>query len=155
MRQVTVYVMIGLPGSGKNTWINANLGRKVRQLSRDDIRENLCYCKAGEKIVGSKEQEANVSKIFNNLLVEYVSSGYDVVINNINLRKKYRDDYKKLLSRYNVKWVYVVIEAPSIEDNISRRQGQVPEDVLRNMYNGFVMPSPDEYDEIIHYKQTK
>ena len=30
-----------------------------------------------------------------------------------------------------------------------------PEDVLRNMYNGFVMPSPDEYDEIIHYKQTK
>jgi predicted kinase len=93
--------------------------------------------------------------VFNNLLIEYVSSGYDVVINNINLRKKYRDDYKKLLSKYNVRWVYVVVEAPSIEDNISRRQGQVPEDVLRNMYSGFVMPSPDEYDEIIHYKQTK
>jgi hypothetical protein len=51
--------------------------------------------------------------------------------------------------------VYVVVEAPTIEENISRREGQVPEDVLRNMYNGFVMPSSDEYDEIIHYKQIK
>jgi predicted kinase len=49
MRQITVYMMIGLPGSGKNTWINNNLSRNVRQLSRDDIREHLCFCKEGER----------------------------------------------------------------------------------------------------------
>ena len=155
MKTVTVYMMIGLPGAGKNTWIDKNLPSTVKQVSRDDIRVELGYCTSDEKIVGTSQQEAMVSDVFNKKLVSYVKEGHDVVINNINLRKKYRDDYKKLLSKYNVRWVYVVIEAPSIEDNISRRQGQVPEDVLRNMYNGFVMPSPDEYDEIIHYKQTK
>jgi predicted kinase len=152
MRQ-TVYVMIGLPGSGKNTWIERHLSDKVKQVSRDDIRVELGYCTKDEKIVGTPQQESKVSDVFNKRLVEYVKGGHDVVINNINLKKKYRDDYKKLLKKYNVKWVYVVVEAPSIEENISRREGQVPEDVLRKMYDTFTMPLSDEYDEIIHDKQ--
>ena len=51
--------------------------------------------------------------------------------------------------------MYVVVEAPTIEENISRREGQVPEDVLRKMYDTFTMPQSGEYDEIIHYKQIK
>jgi predicted kinase len=155
MKTVTVYMMIGLPGAGKNTWIDKNLPSTVKQVSRDDIRVELGYCTPDEKIVGTSQQEAMVSDVFNKKLVSYVKDGHDVVINNINLKKKYRDGYKKLLNKYKIKWVYVVVEAPTIEENISRRERQVPEDVLRKMYETFTMPQSGEYDEIIHYKQIK
>jgi predicted kinase len=151
----TVYMMIGLPGSGKNTWIENNLDKNVRVVSRDDIRANLKMCGANDKIVGTREQEEQVTKIFNKLLVDYVENGYDVVINNINLNRRYRDDFKRLLSGYNVRWVYVVVIAPSIEDNIARRDGQIPPEVLLKMHNNFTMPSETEYDDIIVYQQKK
>lgn len=151
----TVYVMIGLPGSGKNTWINNNLGRNVKQVSRDDIRIELNMCDNDEKVVGTREQEQLVTQIFNKRLVNYVRNGFDVVINNINLKRRYRDDYKRLLSQFNVQWVYVVVMAPSIQDNIARRNGQIPKDILLKMHNDFTMPSEDEYDDIIIYQQKR
>jgi predicted kinase len=151
----TVYVMIGLPGSGKNTWINNNLGRNVKQVSRDDIRIELNMCDNDEKVVGTREQEQLVTQIFNKRLVNYVRNGFDVVINNINLKRRYRDDYKRLLSQFNVQWVYVVVMAPSIQDNIARRNGQIPKDILLKMHNDFIMPSEDEYDDIIIYQQKR
>jgi predicted kinase len=148
-------IAVGLPGSGKNTWINNNLGRNVKQVSRDDIRIELNMCDNDEKVVGTREQEQLVTQIFNKRLVNYVRNGFDVVINNINLKRRYRDDYKRLLSQFNVQWVYVVVMAPSIQDNIARRNGQIPKDILLKMHNDFIMPSEDEYDDIIIYQQKR
>lgn len=153
MEKINVYVMIGLPGAGKDTWIKENLPECKCIACRDDIRIELGLCGQDEKIAGTPEQENLVTGIFNAKLREYVESGQDTVINNTNLRRKYRMAYKKLLRYFPINWIYVVVKAPSIEDNIQRRSGQIPPEVLYRMEKSYEPPTPDEYDEIIEVNQ--
>jgi predicted kinase len=148
-----IYVMIGLPGSGKDTWISKNVSSDDVVICRDDIRAELGLCAHGEKIVGTREQEEIVSKIFNKKLIDAAESSKNIVINNINLKKKYRDAYRTLLKKYKYYWVYQVIEAPTLADNIQRRDGQINKEVFTNMILAFDWPTCDEYDVINIKKQ--
>ena len=154
-RKINVYVMIGLPGAGKDTWIKENLHDAVCVVCRDDIRAELGFCKPGDKIVGSKGQEMLVSSIFDNKLKEYAYAGRDIVINNININKKYRVGYHKTLENFDVNWIYVIVEAPDLDTNKERRKGQIPPEVFDRMVARYEPPTPDEYDEIIYAKQEK
>lgn len=153
-RKVTVYMMIGFPGAGKDTWIKKNLP-DLPSVSRDDIRAELGFCGNNDKVVLTPAQENIVTGIFNSRLLDCVKNGQDVVINNINIRRRYRNDFKKLLAPYDVKWVYVVVEAPDLDTNKKRREGQIPSEVMDRVAAKFEPPTPDEYDEIIYDKQTK
>ena len=154
-RKINVYVMIGLPGAGKDTWIANNLPDAKCVVCRDDIRAELGLCKPGEKIVASREQENLVTGVFNNKLKMYADAGEDIVINNININRKYRLDYHRTLENYDVNWIYVVVEAPDLDTNKERRSGQIPPEVLDRLAARYQPPTPDEYDEIIYAKQTK
>ena len=153
--KINVYVMIGLPGAGKDTWIANNLPETQKVACRDDIRAELGLCNAGEKIVASRQQENLVTNIFNQKLKEYARAGEDIVINNINIKRKYRMDYKRVLSDFDVNWIYVVVEAPDLDTNKERRKGQIPPEVFDRMVASYEPPTPDEYDEIIYAKQEK
>ena len=152
----SVYVLIGLPGAGKNTWIERFLGGNVPEdiviLSRDDIRAELGFCKDGEKVVLSADKENKVSEVFNERFVKALNDGKDVVLNNINLKKRYRDDFKRLAGNRLIDWRYVYVEAPTIEDNIKRRPTFDPQQ-LRNMTEVLEWPQPDEYDRLLISKQ--
>ena len=154
-KKINVYVMIGLPGAGKDTWIAENLPEAHKVVCRDDIRAELGLCKPGEKIVATYQQENLVTGIFNTKLKEYAAAGEDIAINNINLRRKYRLDYKKTLSDFDVNWIYVVVEAPDLDTNKERRKGQIPPEVFDRMVASYEPPTPDEYDEIIYARQEK
>lgn len=147
-----VYVCIGLPGAGKDTYAS---GTELETICRDDIRAELGYCKAGEKIIGTNEQENNVSDVFNKRLKDCILNKKDVIINNLNVRKKYREDYHRLIDNIsnNVEWIYVYIEAPTLEDNIKRREGQIKREVFNQIIDKFDWPTADEYDSIIIQKQ--
>lgn len=145
-----VMVMIGLPGAGKNTW--AATVKDAVMISRDDIRAELGYCNDGDKVVLTGEEEDEVTKVFNERLVNAVKSGKDVIINNLNIKKKYRDAFKTLLSGYAVRWLYLYVEAPTIEENIRRRPTFNP-DVIKNMTSVLEWPQPDEYDDLWISKQ--
>lgn len=145
--------MVGLPGAGKDTWIRENLPDCKCIACRDDIRVELGLCGVDEKFAGTPEQENLVTGIFNAKLIKYAESGQDIVINNTNLKRRYRMAYKSLLSRFPVNWIYVVVKAPSLEHNIERRSAQIPPEVIRRMAEGYQPPTPDEYDEIIEVNQ--
>lgn len=147
-----INLIIGLPGAGKNTLINGQFKDCV-VISRDDIRAELGYCGVEDKIVGTEEQENKVSEIFNNRLKNAVSKGKNVVINNINLKKKYRDEYKHLIGNTEVKWAYFYVEAPSLEDNCKRRT-MISKTVFFNMIKNFDWPRCDEYDTFREFKQS-
>ena len=145
---ICAYLYIGLPGSGKDTHIKTHgiVDERTVVLSRDEIRAELGMCKNGEKCVGTKEEENKVSEIFENRLVEAAENGNNIVINNINLKRKYRNAYKEILRKYNVVWTYVYIEANTLDKNIQRRKGQINENVFLGMIENFDYPTPDEYD---------
>lgn len=153
------FMFIGLPGAGKNTAIDDMFkDRDIKVLSRDDIRAELGYCGKDDKIIGTPEQEKKVSEIFNKRLAEYAKNGVDFVINNINLKKKYRDDYHTMANQAsgnNIEWVYVYIEAPSLQSNINRREGQIKANAFNDMIEKFDWPTADEYDEFFIKKQLQ
>ena len=162
LKKQCVCVLFGLPGAGKNTFIdNFFAGDPTRKerwsvVSRDDIRAELGYCKEGDKVVLSPEKEDEVTKVFNERLVQYVKEGKNVFINNLNLKKKYRDAYKTLLAPLgkNICWEYDYFEAPGIESNIERRP-TFPENVLRGMIGTIEWPQPDEYYNLKYHRSDK
>lgn len=144
--EFTVYIMVGLPGSGKDTWIKNNLP-DLPTVCRDDIRTEIGI--KGEKPMGNKKQESEVTNIFNERLLEYGRKKQSFVINNTNLKKLYRTGYQGMLNPYKPKYEYVYVEASSLDTNISRRNGQIPKDVIINMRNYFEFPHPSECHNMI------
>ena len=149
-KRVTVYVMIGLPGSGKDTFISNNL-EGLKTVCRDDIRAELGYCGKDDKFVGSEEQEKKVSEVFDQRAVYYAKTEDAFVINNISLKRKYRDAYKTLLKDFAVEWHYVMTEADGLDRNIERRP-TIGKDIFEAMIMKFDYPTYDEYDAFERYR---
>ena len=148
-KQVTVYVMIGLPGSGKTTFANeiVRSGKADVIISRDSIREELGYCDKDEKAVLSKDKENEVTEVFNEKILKAAKEGKRIVIDNLNLKKEYRIGYKNLLSNYDVEWIYYYVEADNISTNMARRKSQISENVFIEMIGKLEWPTIDEYKE--------
>lgn len=136
------FVMIGVPGSGKTTYAKSEFS--LPTISRDIIRSELGYCKEGEKFLGNEEQEKKVSVVFNRKLKEFAEKGENFVIDNTSLKKKYRRQYSELYEKYNIIPIYVYVEAPSMEENIKRRDGEIEARVIKSMWNTMEFPSKDE-----------
>lgn len=145
-----VTVLIGLAGAGKSTYIKKHLNSdKYAVISRDIIRAELGYCNPDEKVVLEKEQEDKVTEHFNKKILDAIKEGKHAVIDNLNLKRKYRDAYKTLLKDYAVTWNYVYVETDSLEKNIERRESsKMDMNVFKNMIMNFDWPTPDEYHTI-------
>lgn len=144
----TIYMMLGLPGSGKNYYIEHNaILSKLPSLSRDDIRTEIGL--KGEKPQGNKEQENKVTEIFNNRMMEYCKNKQSFVINNTNLRKCYRDEMLKSVKEYNPQIVYIYVEPKSIETNYKRRKGLMPLNVIDRMLSNMDFPHLSECDMLL------
>jgi len=150
--QFTMYVMIGVPGSGKSYYIEKCLKDAV-QISRDLIRTEIGI--KGEKPQGNKEQESHVTEIFNERMLECCKNKQDFVIDNTNVRKMYRDAYTDMTLRFMPRIVYVYIEAPDLQTYKDRRKGMMPLEVIDRMWSQFDFPEPTEYNEMIWDKQFK
>ena len=165
---IQVYVMVGLPGAGKDTLIDNILVddlldnafdyyRNVMPttppdntviLSRDNIRVDLGFCKSNEKIVGTKYQEEKVTKVFNDMLKEALDNGKNIVVDAINIKKEYRVRLIESLASYNTVINYVYVEAEGLDTNIGRRHGQIDKKVFQDMTERFEFPTYEEYDNL-------
>lgn len=148
-KPITVYVMIGLPGSGKSTFAHKLVddGYADVIVSRDTIREELGYCESGEKVVLSKGKENEVTKVFNETILDAAKNGKRIIIDNLNLKAEYRNGYKSLLSNYDVNWIYYYVEAENLSVNMARRKSQITENVFKEMINKLEWPTIDEYKD--------
>lgn len=171
-KPIMLYMMIGLPGAGKDTLINDEIcvdgkladdkeyylldynnkallrtsKENTVMLSRDDIRVELGFCGKNEKIVGTRYQEDKVTKVFNDRLKEAADEGKNIIIDAINIKKEYRVRIVESLSNYRTVVNYVYVEADGINTNIGRRHGQIERNVFMDMTERFEFPTPDEYD---------
>ena len=149
--KVRLYIMVGIPGSGKSTWVKENLS-EYQVISREMIRQELGITMKG---IGNKQEEDKVSSIFNSRLMDAVKYNKAVVIDNTNLKQKFRSNYFSMLkNEYNPEIIYVYSEAPLLEDNYKRRDGEILKEVIFNMAKEFDFPRHTEYHQMIINKQT-
>lgn len=138
-------VMVGLPRSGKSTWVKENqLGRPV--VSADTLR----YLVYGERFNADKEQEMwSVRETALRMLMKY---GVSIVIDETNTTRKRRTPILDMAKRYGYKTVANVMSTTK-EECISRAiAGQDSEiiPVIERMAAQFEPVSVDEgFDTVI------
>lgn len=152
-------VMVAIPGSGKSTFVNREKTPETFVFSTDDYIESR-----------AKEQGKTYSDIFKDTIAQaemYMNIGLqsalakdkDVIIDRTNLNKKVR---RRVLSQIkkNYEKVAVVIMPPSSKEEwmelnrrlAGRSDKQIPDRVIKSMFDSFEEPSLDEgFDKIEKY----
>ena len=126
----TAWIMLGVAGSGKSTWIKENLRNGILVISKDGIREELGIINGTRKAIGNREQEEEVIRIQKMRIKDAVSRGIPFVLDNTNLGKDLGGIVAELKRRgYRV--IGVKINTP-VETCIKRRP-EIPKDILINM----------------------
>ena len=127
----------GLPASGKSTWakqwVLEDPEHRVR-INQDDIRLML-----GKYWVPSREKL--VQEIQFDAIVESLSRGFDVVIDNTNLNNKVLDQFNRLIKTfedYEIEYKDFFDTPLSVcIERDKNRDLQVTERVIRSFYNNY------------------
>jgi predicted kinase len=127
-------LLVGIPGSGKTTLARKLTEKGFEVLSADSIRQEM-YGNTAEQ----GEPEA-VFAIFFERLAKLFAQGADVVIDNTNLKVKYRQEItdRGRPFGYEDPQIWVLDVPLNVCLNRNRlRQRKVPEDIVANMFNEF------------------
>ena len=99
-----VWIMVGLPGSGKSTYIKEELPKNIEIVNQDSIRVKLGIMKDDEhKAIGNSEQEKEVTKIcLERIDKEIVNRRFEKEVEQKH-RNEYQEDFikRKLLKTQN------------------------------------------------------
>jgi predicted kinase len=144
----TVYLMVGIPGSGKSTWVSKQ-HPDLPVVSRDIIREMLGFAKPGEKVVCTREQENQVSAEEYRLIEKYCNEHKSFIIDDMNTKLKFRREMIDFLRKFNTYIIGVNVNTP-VDVCIKRRDGQIPADIMKQIANGTTPLAEDEVDYIIN-----
>ena len=147
----TMYLMVGLPRSGKSTWINENKDRlDAIVVSNDWIRENILHAP------NKKATEPAIWMITDSCMRILLSQGKNVILDGINLTKSVRRFFVDAALECGAK-IVVVQMATSLEECIKRNKTdhKLPDSVIESMCCTFQYPSLDECDEIIYIEEQK
>jgi predicted kinase len=152
----TLTILIGIPRSGKSTWIKNNVTTEV-VISRDDILMQFASKKYGTttysdcfKAVSSDDQ-LEIDSLLNQKFQGSVRENKDIVVDMTNMSRKSR---RRWGASFKGKRKAIVFATEFSE--IVRRNEQdkieigkyIPEHVLFSMSKNFVYPQYDEFDEI-------
>ena len=140
-------LLVGLPRSGKSTWINARAGDTELVVSNDWIRENI--------LGGSYASSANpvVWTLVDATLRIALSQGISVILDGVGLTKATRKFYTDIARQYEANVKIVVVDTPlasCLERNRTTAH-KLPEEKLIEMSKQFELPTADEYDEVEFY----
>lgn len=147
----TVYITIGISGSGKTTWAQnyVDMHSNTVIYDSDSIREELW---------GNAADQQNPAKVFELMFkrtIAALNKNKDVIYCATNLNRKKRMNFIKQVKYAfpDTKVVYVVFAVP-IETCIkqdSKRDRTVGEDVIWRQVKNFQYPSDNEGQDIIQY----
>lgn len=146
-----VYMMIGVPGSGKSTWIN------------NQSWTHECVLVSTDKLI--EIEAGRQGKTYNGVFHDYikeatrlmeedirlaVEAGKDIIWDQTNTSRKSRKAKLALVPGYYK--IAVVFDTPPTEEwerRLANRPGKIiPKGALTAMLDGFEFPKDDEFDEI-------
>lgn len=143
---VQLFVLSGLPGSGKSTWIEKVLKferRDIKVISTDAIRVELCG--------NEQDQSANrrVFEIAHERTRKFLREGNSVVFDATGILHSHRMAVLQIGFELDVFTTTVVFDIPfriCLERN-QRRARIVPEHVMNRFFMQWERPSYDEADD--------
>jgi len=149
MKRPIVYIMCGVPGSGKSFWAKRYMAKSIfssiTYISSDDIREEIC----GDEQDQSKNDE--VFEIFYDRARKAIIAGNDVILDATHLSKKTRRKCRDRFKDLNCKFIAVQMKTP-VEKAMRRNKNRdrvVPNYAMERMINAYQPVSEDEgFDEI-------
>lgn len=153
----TVYVLCGLPGSGKTTWTHKTFHGEVAVVSSDDIIQEIARDKGTTyNDEWSKYVKAASQMCWDNY-DRFVSEGYEtIVVDRTNVSAKSRTIpflRAKYYPKQKYRFVAVVFPKPPEEEwkrRLNRPGKTIPQAALDSMSRKFEYPTIAEgFDEII------
>jgi len=148
----TLYITVGLPGSGKSTYVkNFIKDKDIEYLSSDSLRA----------IYGKSEEDQTVTPlVFGHIkrtVDEFLKDGKNVLVDATSVNRKERSDYINTAKKYGAKVVAIVfkMDRQGLIDRNKKRGEQggrvVPDFVIDKMLNKFEEPSYSEGIDVIIY----
>ncbi len=147
----TLYVLIGIPGSGKSTWAREQAARlNATIISSDELRtefvDNGRSPLQGDAIFAEVERRARAE----------LRSNHTVILDATHFLRKYRAYALRLAREVDAYRIAVWFDMPldiCLQRNAQRTHPTfgheaVPEDVVRRMYARLQPPDRYEFDEI-------
>lgn len=133
----TVYLMSGLPGTGKDTWIRKNLP-DIPMISLDDIRRK-------HKISPTKNQ-GFVANFAKEQAKEYLRKHQSFVWNATNITQAMRQQLVALFESYkaNVHIVYLETDWQTLLERNASREDAVPQSAIETMLGKLELPEVHE-----------
>ena len=154
LKDATIYILMGLPGSGKSTYINKNYPN-LEVLSRDDILENYGEDKFGSDLSYNEiwkllddEDQKEIDRLLQKRFTALKRSGKDFIIDMTNLgwktrRKWYSDSHNTIIKCF--------LEPFSVvkERNEKRVGKTINEKIINSMSERLELPLIGEHKSII------
>jgi predicted kinase len=154
-KEINLFIMVGIPGSGKSTWAEINFQNKEKIIALDEIRK---------RFYGSFPQDLEDGlelRVWNEAIKEAISSienGNDTVIDSMALTKDFR---KSIVMRVeektdiNFNKIAIFLDTPlkiAIRRNFSRDK-TVKEDTIVRLSNNLEEPTEEEgFKRVIRVK---
>lgn len=151
----TAYILIGIPTSGKSTWVNEMLPilENFEVISTDNIIEDIAKSegKTYSEVFADNIKDATSTMMDN--LNEAKRQNKSIIWDQTNCSVKSRKNKIRLLDGYEK--IAVVFEIPSqieLERRLQSRPGKhIPFSVMNSMIDSFTIPTSDEgFDFIMH-----
>jgi predicted kinase len=131
-----VIILVGPSGAGKSTAAKQFIKENPSyvRVNRDDLRMML----RSEQVLDNKSEEI-LTDIQNNIIINFLSKGKNVIIDNTNLKEKYIKQLINTCSDYSDNIMFNIFDTTletCIERNYNREQ-KVPIDVIKKMFIDF------------------
>lgn len=149
-------MLIGVPGSGKSTWIRNNLIENSVVVSTDNLieAEALKRGKTYDEIFDEYIQCATMK--MRKQVQKLVKEGTSVIWDQCNVSRKGRLKKISMFTKdyHTVAVVFAIPEPEELKKRLSQRPGKnVPDYAMDYMIKNYQLPLEDEFDEIIMVKQ--
>lgn len=139
-----LYMMKGLPGSGKTTRSFSVMEQSktpVKRINKDDLREMV------DRGTHSHAKEELILKTRDMLVSLYLDQGYDVIVDDTNLGRKHEPRLRQLAREHDAAFTIIDLTDVPLETCIKndlKRTRSVGERVITEMYNRYILPTQQE-----------
>jgi predicted kinase len=142
-----VYVLVGVPGAGKSTWVENQLwATDCVYISSDQLIEKEADRQGKTYNDVFKEYINEAISLMLDAVIEARESGKDIIWDQTSVSVKSRKKKFSMLPDYD--HIAVVFDTPPVDELMKRlasRSGKsIPWEVVSSMINNFEMPTEEE-----------